>query len=273
VYQEGDGRIVPFLDKMIDRLALPGSGLDGRENLDALVAKAEAGASCILFVEHYSNLDLSLVHKFARDAGGRGPDAAKMLVAIAGMKLNEENPVVAAFASAYSRIVICPSRSLKELRPEDEAQRAEIMRDKAINLAATKKLLEVKRQKKIVLCFPSGTRYRPWDPQTKRGVREIDSYIKIFDWFCPVALNGEVLHVRQGDMMDDSVSRDLVRVTVGPMRNSRDFRGAVRASLASKAAADPDFDLKQPVVDALMAELDTLHAGAEEKRQALLKKA
>jgi glycerol-3-phosphate O-acyltransferase len=262
VYQEGNRNILPLLDEMVETLILPGSGVDGMENLEELLAKAESGKSCLLCLEHYSNMDLSIFSLLVRKAGGRGQDIADALVSIAGMKLNEDNPVVAAFAGAYTRLVIYPSRSLQGL--DAEKDKAEIIRSNAINRAAMKALTELKTQGKLVLVFPSGTRYRSWDPSTKKGVREMDSYIRSFDYMCGVALNGLVLHVRQGDMMDDSVSRDLVRVTAGPVIACAEFREKARAAAEGT-------DKKQAAVDALMAELEKLHCAAEEKRQTLLK--
>jgi glycerol-3-phosphate O-acyltransferase len=265
VYQEGSKEILPLLDKMVESLILPGSGVEGLENLEELLAKAESGKSCLLCLEHYSNFDLSIFSLFVRKAGGRGQAIGDALVAIAGMKLNEDNPVVAAFAGAYTRIVIYPSRSLQDL--DAEKDRVEIIRSNGINRAAMKTLTDIKVRGKLILVFPSGTRYRPWDPSTKKGVREIDSYIRSFDYMCCVALNGKILHVRQGDMMDDEVSRDLIRVTAGPVFSCAEFREKARA--AAEAAGIED--KKQAAVDALMAELEKLHMAAEEKRQALLK--
>jgi len=264
VYQEGNSDILPILDQMAESLILPGSGVDGMENLEELLAKAESGKACLLLVEHYSNLDLSLVSLLVRLAGGRGGDIAKALIAIAGMKLNEDNPVVAAFASAYTRIVIYPSRSIKGL--EGEKKKAELARSNGINRAAMKALDELKTQGRLVLVFPSGTRYRPWDPSTKKGVREIDSYLRSFDYMCCVALNGEVLHVQQTDMLNDAVGRDIIRITAGPVQSCVEFRNRARA--AAETAGNED--KKQAVVDAIMAELDRLHIGAEEKRQKML---
>jgi glycerol-3-phosphate O-acyltransferase len=261
VYQQGADDILPFLDHMVETLILPGSGVDGMEHLEDLLSRAEAGASCLLLLEHYSNLDLSLFSSLVRKEGGRGADISRALVAIAGMKLNEDNPVVAAFASAYTRIVIYPSRSLIGL--DAEKDRAEIIRSNAINRAAMKALMDVKTKGKLILLFPSGTRYRPWDPSTKRGVREIDSYIKSFDYMCPVAINGEVLHVRQGDMMDDYVSQDVVRITPGPVLSCSQFRDKARAGAEDK---------KQAVADAVMALLEKMHLEAEVTREKLLKK-
>jgi glycerol-3-phosphate O-acyltransferase len=266
VYQEGQDDILPILDEMVEALILPGSGIDGMENLNELYAKAESGKSCLLLLEHYSNLDLSIFHYLVRRAGGCGEGIGKALTAIAGMKLNEDNPVVAAFASAYTRIVICPSRSLQVL--DAEKDRAEIIRLNSINRAALKILNDLKVKGKIVLVFPSGTRYRSWDPSTKKGVREIDSYIRIFDYMCNVAINGQLLHVQQTDMMNDIVSNDLIRVTAGPVHSCAEFRDKARAA----AEANGIEDKKQAAVDAIMAELEALHITAEEKRQELLKR-
>lgn len=262
VYQEGNKDILPFLDEMVEYLALPGSGLDGLENLEELLAKAEAGKSCLLLVEHYSNLDLSIVSTLISMAGGRGKDISNALIAVAGMKLNEDNPIVAAFAGAYTRIVIYPSRSLQELDPEKDS--AEIARGHAINNAAMKALIRHKYKGKLILVFPSGTRYRSWDPTTKKGVREIDSYIRSFDYMCFVALNGQILHVQETDMMNDVVTKDIVRVTAGPVLSCNEFREKARAAVGE------DEDKKQAVADAIMNELEKMHILAEEKRKKLL---
>jgi glycerol-3-phosphate O-acyltransferase len=246
---------------MVESLILPGSGLDGLENLEELLSKAESGKSCMVLVEHYSNMDLSVVHLLARKAGGRGKDIANAIIAISGIKLNEDNPVVAAFTSAYNKIVIYPSRSSQDLDPEKDKD--EIARSIAINRASMKALIRQKYKGNLVLVFPSGTRYRQWDPDTKRGLREIDSYIRSFDYLCFVALNGEVLHVQKTDMMNDAVSKDLVRVTVGPVVSCHEFREKARATVSD------DEDKKQAVADAIMNELEIMHVAAEEKRTRL----
>jgi glycerol-3-phosphate O-acyltransferase len=261
VYQEGDTNILPLLDEMVESLILPGSGLVGLENLEELLAKAESGKSCLLLVEHYSNLDLSVFSTMVRKAGGRGEDISKAVIAIAGMKLNEDNPIVAAFASAYSRIVIYPSRSLHGI-PE-EIKKVELPRSNAINRAALKALNEQKVKGKLILVFPSGTRYRPWDPETKKGIREIDTYIRSFDYFCFVSLNGEILHVQKTDMLNDAVSKDIVRVTAGPVMSCVEFREKARAD------AIDDEDKKQAVADAIMTQLEKMHLAAEEERKKL----
>jgi len=263
VYQEGNADILPMLDEMVESLILPGSGLDGLENLEDLLARAEKGKSCLLLLEHYSNMDLSIFSLLTRKAGGRGNDISNATIAIAGMKLNEDNHIVAAFAGAYTRIVIYPSRSLQDLDPEKN--KAEIVRSHSINRAALKALVKHKYKGNLILVFPSGTRYRPWDPETKRGIREIDSYIRSFDYMCFVALNGEILHVQKTDMLNDMVGKDIVRVTAGPVVSCDEFRENARAT------ATNDEDKKQAVADAIMKELEKMHIAAEEKRLKLLK--
>ncbi|GHV78416.1 glycerol-3-phosphate O-acyltransferase [Spirochaetia bacterium] len=261
VYQEGDEHVLPHLHTMVKTLALPGSGISGFEHLKDLLGKARAGHSCLLFLEHYSNLDLSAFHYFLGKEPAPGKDIADALVAIAGIKLNEENPVVAAFTGAHTRLVIYPSRGLAHLDPVKD--HAEIVRSNSINRAAMKTLLDIKRKGKLILVFPSGTRYRPWDPSTKKGVREIDSYVKSFDYMCLVAINGEILHVRQGDMMDDFVSEDVIRFTAGPAQSCTEFRNAAKA----KAEAAGIEDKKQAVVDTIMERLDEMHIAAEAERK------
>jgi glycerol-3-phosphate O-acyltransferase len=265
VYQKGAADILPLLDKMAETLLLPGSGITGLERLQDLLDKAASGKSCLLLLEHYSNMDLPVFSYLLRQEPDPGKRISDALVAIAGMKLNVENPAVAAFTGAYTRIVIYPSRSLQHL--DAAKDREEIVRSNGINRAAMKALSEVKLQGKLILVFPSGTRYRPWDPSSKRGVREIDSYIKSFDYMCPVAINGEVLHVRQGDMMEDSISQDLMRLTAGPVLSCRDFREKARAEAEAAGVEDK----KQAAVDAIMRFLEDLHQAGEAEREKLLK--
>jgi glycerol-3-phosphate O-acyltransferase len=265
VYQEGQEETIPYIDQIIDTLLLPGSGIRGMEHLSALLDKAREGKSCLLLLEHYSNLDLPLFSYLLRRDSEHGREVSAALVAIAGVKLNEASPTVAAFTGAYTRLVIYPSRSLQGL--DSEKDRDELARISAINHAAMKALLDIKRKGKLVLVFPSGTRYRPWDPGTKRGVREIDSYIKSFDYMCLVAINGELLHVRRGDtasgedMMDDYVSKGQVHFTAGPVLSCAEFRNA---ALADETIEDK----KQAAVDAIMNQLEVMHLKAQELMQA-----
>jgi glycerol-3-phosphate O-acyltransferase len=190
-----------------------------------------------------------------RRAVPHGNEIADAVIAIAGMKLNETNPVVSAFTEAYSRIVIYPSRSLKDIDPQKAHD--EFVRSNAINRAAMKALNEVKTQGKLILVFPAGTRFRPWAPETKRGVREIDSYIKSFDYMCLVSLNGDILRIQKGDMEEDLICDDSVLIDSSPVLECSAFRES------AKAATSEDDDRKQAVVDAIMARLEEMHVRNE----------
>jgi glycerol-3-phosphate O-acyltransferase len=265
VYQGGNNKLLPYLVKLVEDLALPGSCFSGAENLLELWKKAEEGASCLILPEHYCNTDLPTFFYFL---GKALPDMADTfynnIVAIAGRKLNEENPAVAAFASAYSRLVICPSRELPLIDgKKDEEERLRVIQ---INRAAMLTMNRMKREHKMILVFPAGTRYRPWDPASKRGVREMDSYIKTFDYMCHIAINGEILRVRPGGMIDDYVAQDVVRLTASPVIPCSEFR---RQAKAEAEAAGVE-DVKQAIVDKVMANLEKLHVAAEVERQKIL---
>jgi glycerol-3-phosphate O-acyltransferase len=78
-----------------------------------------------------------------------------------------------------------------------------------------------------------------------------------------VAINGEVLHVRPGDMMDDFISEDVIRFTAGPVQSCTEFRNAAKA----QAEAAGIEDKKQAVVDTIMERLEEMHIAAEAERR------
>jgi glycerol-3-phosphate O-acyltransferase len=67
-------------------------------------------------------------------------------------------------------------------------------------------------------------------------------------------------------MLDDSVSRDVVRLTAGPVVSCGEFRRRTRDE-AEAAGID---DKKQATVDAIMNMLETMHLEAEKEREKLL---
>jgi glycerol-3-phosphate O-acyltransferase len=63
-------------------------------------------------------------------------------------------------------------------------------------------------------------------------------------------------------MIQDVVSRDVIRVTAGKVLSCAEFRDKARS--AAEAAGIED--KRQAAVDAIMTELSRLHDEAEEKR-------
>lgn len=267
VYQQGNTEILPFIDGIVEENLLPGSEIRGLEFLEELLAAARSGETCLLLLEHYSNFDLPAFHYLLSKAGAAGKEVADALVAIAGIKLNESNPIVLAFTEAYTRLVIYPSRSIESLKEKmKESPKelvAELMRSTTVNLASMRKLSEVKKDGKLILVFPSGTRYRPWDPSSKKGVREIASYIKSFSKMCLISINGNILRLNgEGGMEEDLICEDRLIYTVSPVIDCDAFREDIKAKHRFRD------DKKQAMVDEIMAELDKLHETAEKDRLA-----
>jgi glycerol-3-phosphate O-acyltransferase len=257
VYQTGNTAIVPFIDEIIRENLEPGSTIQSLDKLQKLMALAKAGASCLLLMEHYSNFDLPVLSYLLRQAGPQGVEIAEALVAIAGIKLSTTDAIVTTFSEAYSRLVIYPSRSVEALRQRgasEETVNIELNKSNAINRASMKVLGELKQNGKLILVFPSGTRYRPWEPSTKRGVREIDSYLRSFDWMCLLSINGNILRINpEGEMHEDLICKDRVIYDVSEPLACEDFRNTI------KDAAGESEDRKQAIVDALMARLEAMH--------------
>jgi glycerol-3-phosphate O-acyltransferase len=267
VWQEGNPVNRKLFWGIVEDLMLPGSSVQGLENLVELHRRAQAGESCLILCEHYSNFDLPCLVNLVEKSGPQGPAIADAIVAIAGFKLNEESPVVLAFTEAFSRIVIYPSRSIEAL-PDGPEKDAELLVARKINLASMKALSQAKSTGKIVLLFPAGTRYRPGRPETKKAVKEVDSYMKTFDHIVFMSINGNTLHVTSdGSMVDDQAHRDVILYGVSPVVDSKEFRKA--AQDACPEGQDP----KQFTVDRVMATLDEQHERYEPLRQELLRKA
>ncbi len=262
VSQAGNAEVLPIIDGIVEENLLTGSGVRGLEHLDLLMKAAAAGEPCLLLVEHYSNFDLPVFHYLLRKAGRE--DIAAAIVAIAGIKLNETNPVVLAFTEAYTRLVIYPSRSLEIIKQKIKEPKelvAELMRSTAVNRAAMKALAQLKVSGKLVLVFPAGTRFRPWDPTTKRAVREIDSYVKGFSKMCLVTINGNILRLNpEGEMHEDLVCQDRVLYEVGPVTDCAEFRAWVKREHHHRE------DKKQAVADEIMLRLERMHEAVEKDR-------
>ena len=266
VYQEANLDNRRYVEQMVEELMIPGSDIRGREHLEDILARSRAGESGLILMEHYSNFDIPCFYYLLEHSGARaGKEAADSILSIAGMKLTEESPEVAAFTEAYPRIVIYPSRSLSTIKdPEEYAE--EKRKSLVINRAAMHELVRSKNSGRLILVFPAGTRFRPWQPETARGVKEIDSYLKSFENMVLVSVNGNVLRINpSGEMKQDLVVRDLMLFTVSPVIRCRDFRDRYRSE------TPPEQDPKQYVVDRVMDRLRRMHDEAEQSRQHLLK--
>jgi glycerol-3-phosphate O-acyltransferase len=261
VFQEGNKRVLPFIDSMISENLEQGSGIRSFANIERLAALSRDGAKCLLLVEHYSNFDLPVLCYLLRRAGPEGERIADSIVAIAGIKLSESHSIVSSFAEGYSRLVIYPSRAIDEISAKitDPVRRAaEMLKANAINMASMKELARLRSHGKLILVFPAGTRFRPWEPESKRGVREIDSYIRSFDYMLLVSINGNILCINpDGEMYEDLVCRDRVIIDISEPKKCDEFRNRIKESVKEGE------DRKQAAVDAVMAQLLAMHEGVQ----------
>ena len=264
VYEEANPQTRTFMDKLAGESLAEGSHVGGIENFEEFFDAVESGKSGLILMEHYSNLDLpALIYLLEHSSSAKCKELASRVVAIAGMKLNEDNPMVRAFAESFTRVVIYPTRSLNKI--EDEEQRAaEEAKARKINLAAMKAMDKCKKQGKVILVFPSGTRYRPGKPETKRGLREIDSYLRLFDKMILVSINGLSLHIdpeNPDDMLADIIKPDNMVFTASPVYDCKSFRKEYMASLP-----EDEEDPKQKIIDHVMSLFDKQHDEVEASR-------
>ncbi len=261
VFLEGNLAIRSLIDSIIQENLEAGSGLRHASHVFELHRLAREGRSVLILSEHYSNADLPALIYFLSRLGDEGRAASEAIVAMAGIKLHEENLLIRVLTEAYTRIFIYPRHYLEIIRskikePHELVQ--EVLKSNGINRAAMKSLARVKAAGKMVLVYPAGTRFRPWDSGSKRGVREIDSYIKTFDFMVLISINGNILRINPaGEMSEDLVVRDKLIMTVSPVIACREFRSAIKNEAGFRE------DKKQLVVDEVMRRLDELHRNAE----------
>ena len=270
VYQQANPQTRKFMDALVAENMAPGGRLEGKEHFRAFYEAVKAGKHGLILMEHYSNTDLpALCWLLEHDLGEEGKDLSQRIVAVAGMKLNEENPFVKAFAESFTRVVIYPTRSLTkaEAKAQSEEERAaEEKKARTINLAAMHAMDDCKRRGEVILVFPSGTRYRPGHPETKRGLREIDSYLRMFDVMILVTINGSCLTIdmnKPDDMLADLVAPDLQIFTASPVIECKSYRKEYLATLPADCP-----DPKQAMIDHVMARFDSQHEEIEKLRQA-----
>lgn len=261
VYQKANPNTKKLMDKLISDNMAEGSRLEGVENFKAFLAAIKSGKSGLILMEHYANTDLPGLIWLLENSDD--PDCRELggkVVAIAGMKLNEADPMVRAFAESFTRVVIYPTRSLdsatKTAASQEEIE-AETKKARAINLAAMHAMDKCKRNGEAILVFPSGTRYRPGKPETKRGLKEIDSYLRMFDVMLLVSIDGMILKFNpdnMNDMLAEECAPAVCIYKASPVIECKPFRKEYLASLPEDCP-----DPKQAMIDHIMEYLEKQH--------------
>ncbi len=268
VYQQANPKTRQFMDALVAENMADGSRLEGKEHFRAFYDAVKSGKHGLILMEHYSNTDLpALCWLLEHDLGEEGKDLSHRIVAVAGMKLNEENPFVKAFAESFTRVVIYPTRSLTKaeaVAQSEEERAAEEKKARTINLAAMHAMDDCKRRGEVILVFPSGTRYRPGHPETKRGLREIDSYLRMFDVMILVTINGSCLTIdmqNPDDMLADIIAPAKQIFTASPVIECKQYRKDYLATLSADCE-----DPKQAMIDHIMQRFDEQHERIEPLR-------
>ena len=254
VHKLENPQIRAVLESIVQKLLLDGSKIYPEQHITAFLNEVKAGKKGIILSEHYSNLDLPIFLYLMEQIGEDGNELAHRSIAMAGMKLTEEDPLIAGLTEGYERIVIYPSRSLAGITDPQQLEE-EMKRSRSINTASMRTLEEVRNNGKVIIVYPAGTRYRPGRPETKRGVREIDSYIRTSDIMMLVSINGNCLRISDdpSNMLGDIVCQDKVVIEVSPVINCAEFRERAKQRCSDGA------DKKQAVVDLVMEELEIMH--------------
>lgn len=269
VYEEANMETRKYMMKLLDETFSSDSGLGNLENFKTFYNDVvQNGKSGLILMEHFTNLDLPAIIYLLQKVGEPwADDFASRIVAVAGMKLNEANAGVRAFTEGFTRVVIYPTRSLVAVEGKglsEEEMQAEEQKARKINFAAMRAMDACKKRGQIILVFPSGTRYRPGKPETKKGLREIDSYLRLFDEMLLVSINGNCLRINPespDDMLSDILEPGKVTLTAHSVLECKKFRNEILEKLPADEA-----DPKQKTVDAVMEILEKQHDEVEAKK-------
>ncbi len=250
-----------FLD-MMKTLHCEGSTLLGVENLLKMDELAKEGKSCLILSEHVSNLDVpSMYLRFYDYPDDRLKEIFDKIIFVAGVKLNQ-NIIVKLFAEMFTRIVIYPIRSLTKIANND-SYKEEIELAKRINIKATRKIAEHRHDNHIFVMFPAGTRYRPWLPDTKKGIKETASYINSFDYFCCASINGNNMPPKEHEnMVKEQIITDTLVFNYGEVYDAKKYI----EDFNNNHKFENKDDQKQAIVDSIMKKIDELHDEAEKYR-------
>ena len=157
--------IQPYFAQISRRLLLPGSGIRGAEHLASLAELAADGSSCMLCLNHRSNLDVPTLYVLLEDQNRL--ELFHRLVWIAGRKLHEDDRVTQVFAQAYNQVIVTPHSWLSDEHTEADCHAAQ-----QINMASLRTVHDLRQQGWVFALFPTGTRERPDDPSTRGPSRK-----------------------------------------------------------------------------------------------------
>ena len=218
VVQWANPKVQTVVGQACRRLLLPGSGIGGLENLEALTGLARRGQACLICLNHRSNVDVPTLFALLRDQARL--DLFDRILWVAGRKLDEDVGLTPLLVEGFNRIVVTPKSWLQKAMSAQAVHQAS-----QVNRAAHRAMHKLRTQGWLFGLFPAGTRTRPHDRSTTEALEETDSYLKYFDFMLLAFIDGCTLPVtRSRDMTHEIPQPDRMRYFFGPVTRTDTWR-------------------------------------------------
>jgi glycerol-3-phosphate O-acyltransferase len=254
VFQEGIRYNYNIFMELVDRLMLPGSHVKGAKYLINTLSLIKKKKSILFLMKHVGNFDVPCLYSLLSKEGEQYQQILDRLVFIAGRKLNEDSIIVKTFSEIFSRLVIVPNREIPiqtdHETPEQKSYRETIENEATpINRAAFRKMINLRKEGRIIVLFPMGGRPKPW--LKEKGVKETTSYMRLFDYVQFIKMEGNLLPVGR-EMTEESPQRDKIVFTISDAVLAKDYLEESHR-LFEEQTEEMDFD--QFNVNRLMGEI------------------
>ncbi len=246
VFQSANRKNREHFKVLIDKLLLPGSDIQGKENICEFYENFRQGKTSLIISEHKSNFDVPLLYALLNRMGKMYQEFFEKIVFIAGRKLNEEHPIVKLFAEQFNRIIVVPKSEVNE---NDEDDLKHVMK---VNFAS-QRFIKENKQNYIFLVYPTGTRSKPWDRSTYKGLKQIYNYVKRFDQLIYLSTNGNCLVPKDTEMAQERPRKDKVNIIFSKPIQTKDLLEHLKNNWQNDNLGEPSF--KQFVIDFIMKEI------------------
>ena len=227
------------------RLLLPGSRIVGLSHLQQLAKLADDGHSCILCLNHRSNLDVPTLFTLLEDQSDG--DAFRRIVWLAGRKLEEDTGLTRMLIQCFNRIIVTPPGWFTAQHTDDEIHQARL-----INVAAERAMAKLRKQGWILGLFPGATRIRPGVESTEQAIEQTDSFLRMFEYLLLCNIDGCTMPVSsERDFTHETPRLDRMIYTFGPVQPTEQWR--------EKAASRfPDLDQRLATANAIREDIEAL---------------
>ena len=134
-------------------------------------------------------------------------------------------------AEQFHRVMAVPKSEMRDCTEEDLANIIKI------NMT-TQKFVKKNNNNYIFLVYPTGTRSKPWDRSTYKGIREVYNYLKNFEQVMFMSMNGCCMVPQQSLMAEEPPRKDKISIVFSKSYFTKDL-----------------IDLKQYSVDKVMSHI------------------